>query len=64
MVSACSLSSLTGIPLIRLHGNSRPCDQCDKVVQMSADYRDYAHATLDILIKFHWDKYALVFDGK
>ncbi|KAL9962098.1 hypothetical protein ACROYT_G031169 [Oculina patagonica] len=52
--SACSLSEVTGIPLIRLHGDSRPCDQCERAIQMSAEYKDYAHATLDILNKFGW----------
>jgi len=61
---ACALSEVTGIPLIRLHGDSRPSDQCDKAIQMSAGYRDYAHATLAILKTFHWESIALVFDGK
>ena len=61
---ACALSKVTGIPLIRLHGDSRPSDQCDKAIQMSAGYRDYAHATLAILKTFHWEGIALVFDGK
>jgi len=59
---ACALSEVTGIPLIRLHGDSRPSDQCDKAIQMSAGYRDYAHATLAILKTFHWESLALVFD--
>ena len=62
--SACALSTVTGIPLIRLHGNNGPFDQCQKAVQMSAGYRDYAHATLDILGTFQWERIALVFDGK
>ena len=62
--SAFALSEVTGIPLIRLHGNSRPFDQCEKAIQMSAGYRDYAHATLDILNKFGWKTIALVFEGK
>ena len=62
--SACALSTITGIPLIRLHGNNEPFDQCQKAVQMSAGYRDYAHATLDILNTFQWERIALVFDGK
>ena len=62
--SACALSEVTGIPLIRLHGDGRPSDQCNKAIHMSAGYRDYAHATLDILNTFHWESIALVFDGK
>ncbi|KAJ7337781.1 hypothetical protein OS493_007937 [Desmophyllum pertusum] len=60
--SACALSTVTGIPLIRLHGDSRPFDQCQKAIQMSPGYRDYAHATLDILNTFHWENIVLVFD--
>ena len=63
-ISACALSTVTGIPLIRLHGNSRPLDQCEHAVQMSAGYKAYANATLDILNTFQWTKIALVFDGK
>ena len=62
--SACALSTVTGIPLIRLHGNNGPFDQCQKAVQMSAGYKDYAHATLDILGTFQGERIALVFDGK
>lgn len=62
--SACALSTVTGIPLIRLHGDKRPFDQCQKAVQMSAGYKDYAHASLDIINKYQWKKVALVFDGK
>lgn len=62
--SACALSTVTGVPLIRLHGDRTPLDQCEKAVQMSAGYRDYAHAVLDILNSFHWEKIALVYDGK
>ena len=62
--SACALSEVTGIPLIRLHGDGRPSDQCNKAIQMSAGYRDYAHATIDLLNTFHWESIALVFDGK
>ena len=59
----CALFTVTGIPLIRLYGNDRPFDQCENVIEMSAGYRDYAHATLDILNTFQWNKIALVFDG-
>jgi len=62
--SVCALSTVTGIPLIRLHGDRTPLDQCEKAVQMSVGYRDYAHATLDILNSFQWEKIALVYDGK
>jgi len=62
--TACALSTVTGIPLIRLHGNNSPFYQCEKAIQMTAEYRDYAKATLDILDTFHWEKIALVFDGK
>ncbi|XP_078384338.1 glutamate receptor ionotropic, kainate 2-like isoform X1 [Oculina patagonica] len=58
--SACALSQVTGIPLIRLHGDSRAFDQCEKAIQMSAGYRDYAHATLDILNKFGWRSVVVV----
>ncbi|KAJ7337788.1 Bacterial extracellular solute-binding protein, 3 [Desmophyllum pertusum] len=60
--SACALSTVTGIPLIRLHGDSRPFDQCENSIQMSAGYRDYAHATLDILNTFGWKNIIVVFD--
>ena len=62
--SACALSKVIGIPLIRLHGESSPFDQCEEAIQMSAGYRDYAHATLDIINKFGWKNIALVIDGK
>lgn len=62
--SACALSQVTGIPLVRLHGDSQPIDQCKKAIQMSVGYRDYADATLDILNKFGWKNVVLVFDGK
>ena len=63
-ISACVLSTVTGIPLIRLHGYSRPFEQCDQAIKIPAEYRDYAHATLDIIYTFRWGKIALVFDGK
>ena len=49
-ISACALSTVTGIPLIRLHGGSRSLNGCEKAVQMSAGYRDYAHATREALV--------------
>ncbi|XP_068737746.1 glutamate receptor 4-like isoform X2 [Montipora capricornis] len=59
---ACALSTVTGIPLIRLHGNIQPFEPCEKTLQLSASYKAYAHASLDILNTFHWTKVALVFD--
>ena len=61
--STCALSTVTGIPLIHLHGNGRAFEQCEKAIQMSAGYKDYAHATLDILNSFGWRNVVLVFDG-
>ena len=61
---ACALSTVTGIPLIRLHGNRRSLEHCKKSVQFSPGYRDYGHAFLDILNSFGWKTIALVFDGK
>ena len=40
-----------------------PFDQCDKTVDMSVDYRYFAHATFDTLNKVHWKRISLVFDG-
>ena len=60
---ACSLSTVTGIPLVRLYERLIPFNQCDKTVDMSVDYRDFAHATFDVLASFHWRKISLVFDG-
>ena len=31
---------------------------------MSAGYRDYAHATLDLVNEFQWKRVASVYDGK
>ena len=31
---------------------------------MSAGYRDYAHATLDIVNEFQWKRVASIYDGK
>lgn len=63
-IPACELSKITGIPLIRLYEDNSPFEQCGKAATMAADYKDYAHASLDILSKFQWQKTALVFDGK
>lgn len=62
--SGCALSTITGIPLIRLHGNNGPLDQCEKAIQMSAGYKDYAYATLDILKIYEWKNIVLVYEGK
>lgn len=62
--STCVLSAVTSIPFFRLHGNSIPLDHCGPVVHMSAGFKDYAQASLDIISTFQWDKVALVFDGK
>ena len=62
-MSACTLSSVTGIPLIRFHGDSRSFDQCEKAIQMSAGYKEYALATRAILNTFGWKNIALVYDG-
>ena len=62
--SACTLSEVTGIPLIRLRGDIGPLDQCEKAIQMSAGYRDYAHATLDVLNELGWKNVVLIIDGK
>ena len=62
--SACALAEVTGIPLIRLHGDGRPFDQCEKAIQMSAGFKDYAQATLGILKKFGWTRISLVYDGE
>ena len=61
--SSCALSTLTKIPLIRLNGHSTQFSQCEKLVQMSPGYKDYAHASLAILKTFRWENVALVFDG-
>lgn len=63
-ISACALSTITGIPLIRLHGDSNPPGQCENAVQLSAGYKAYAHASLDILNTFQWKKISLVYQGR
>ena len=62
-ISTCALSTVTGIPLIRLH-DSKVSDQCEKVIQMSAGYKDIATATLALINMFHWESIAVLFDGK
>ena len=63
-IPACALATITKIPLIHLHGNNPPLDRCAKAIQLSADFKDYAHASLDIINTFHWEKIAMVADGK
>ncbi|PFX27300.1 Glutamate receptor 4 [Stylophora pistillata] len=58
---ACALSTVTNIPLIRLHGNGGSFKQCDRAIQMSVGYKDYAHATFDLLNTFGWRSVVLVF---
>lgn len=62
-VSACAISTVTGIPLIRLHGNNLHFDQCERAVDMSAGYRYLAHATFDVLNMLKWRRILLIFDG-
>ena len=62
--SACALSTVTGIPLIRLRHDSGPLDHCEKAIQMSAGYNDYARATRDIVNTFGWKNIVLVYEGK
>ena len=61
--SACAISTVTGIPLVRLYGNSMVFDQCARTVDISADYRHLAHATYDLVNRFSWKKLSLIFDG-
>ena len=63
-IPACALATITNIPLVHLHGNNLALDRCAKAIQLSADYKDYAHASLDIINTFHWKNIALVADGK
>ena len=63
-IPACAFSTITNIPLIYLHGNNPTLERCAKAIQLSADYKDYAHASLDIINTFHWKNIALVADGK
>ena len=63
-IPACAFSTITNIPLIHLHGNHPTLERCAKAIQLSADYKDYAHASLDIINSFHWKNIAMVTDGK
>ena len=60
----CALSAVTGIPVISLSRDTRPINECTKSVQMHPGYKTFAHATLDILNTFQWEKIALLYDGK
>ncbi|CAH3015262.1 unnamed protein product, partial [Porites evermanni] len=59
----CALSAVTGIPVISLSRDTRPIDECTKSVQMHPGYKTFAHATLDILNTFQWEKIALLYDA-
>ena len=48
---------------MRLRENKQLFGQCEKAVQMSAVYKDYAHASLGVINTFQWKKVALVYDG-
>ena len=63
-IPACTVATIINIPLINLHGNYPTLNRCAKVIQLSADFKDYAHASLDIIYTFHWKNIALVADGK
>ena len=62
-VSACAISLIMGVSVIRLHGSNGQFDQCENVVDMSAGYRYFAHATFDALSTLKWRKVLLIFDG-
>ena len=57
----CALSAVTSIPVISLSRDTRPINE---TVQMHPGYKTFAHATLDILNTFQWEKIALLYDGK
>ena len=64
-VSACVLSTFTGIPLIRLHEDHDHWYKCEQAgVTMSAPSSNYAGATVKLLKTFHWTKVAVVYEGK
>ena len=63
-IPACALATFTNIPLIYLHGNYPTLGRCAKATQLSADFKDYAHASLDIINTFQWKNIAMVADGK
>ncbi|KAK3753412.1 hypothetical protein QZH41_011968, partial [Actinostola sp. cb2023] len=61
---SCMLTTVTKIPLFRLHGNENYNRErfCEHAVVMSADYVSYARATFKILDTFQWKKIALMFE--
>ena len=61
--SACAISLLMGVSVIRLHGSGGQFDQCERAVDMSAGYRYFAHATFDVLSILKWRRLLLIFDG-
>jgi len=61
-IPACAFSTITNIPLIHLHGNNPTLERCAKAIQLSADCKDYAHASLDIINTFHWRNIAILAD--
>ena len=63
-IPACALATITNIPLIHLRANYPTLDQCGKAIHLSADFKDYAHASLDIINTFQWKNIAMVADGK
>ena len=63
-VSACVLSTFTGIPLIRLHDDHDHCYKKEHVLSLSASYSSHARATMQLLNEFHLDKVAVLYEGK
>ena len=63
-IPACALATITKTPLIQLHGNYPTLDRSVKAIQLSPDFKDYAHASLDIINTFQWKNIAMVSDGK
>ena len=63
-IPACALATIANIPLIHLRANYPTLDRCGKAIHLSADFKDYAHASLDIINTFQWKNIAIVADGK
>ena len=63
-IPACTVATIINIPLIHLIGNYPTLNRCAKAIQLSADFKDYAHASLDIINTFQWKNVALVANGK
>ena len=62
---ACVLSVFTGIPFVRLHNNRDHWNKCDHAgVSLSPSYSDYTRATVQLLETFHWEKVAVLYEGK